>query len=616
MIDLPGQVKQVEPEKRHLLLCGGVPCVSLGCQKVRNAVSQELEANGYKDKIKMLETGCIGNCTLGPSLIIYPEGVIYQRLTPENAREIVEEHILQGQLVEHLLYRDHKSRELQHRKEDMPFYQKQKRLVLRHCGVIPPHLDPYMASRGYAALIKALTEMKPNEVLVEVEKSGLRGRGGGGFPTGRKWRSARQEQGPEKYVICNADEGDPGAFMDRSILEGDPHAVLEGLILAGYAVGAKQGYIYVRAEYPLAIKRAEDAIREAQQANLLGSNILDQGFNFNLEVRVGAGAFVCGEETALITSIEGTRGDPGPRPPFPVHKGLWGRPTVINNVETLANIPLIVLMGGEEFAKIGTETSKGTKVFALAGNVRHTGLVEVPMGTTLRTIIFDIAGGVPEEKTFKAAQTGGPAGGCLGIEHLDLPLDYDALRSAGCTIGSGGLIVMDEDTCMVDVARYFSEFNQQESCGKCTPCRVGSKRMLEILQEITGGRGTQDDLGRLEELAILMKNASLCGLGRSAPNPVLSTLRHFKEEYLVHIRDKRCPAGACADLQGLHINEEKCKACGLCAGLCPVDAINSQADFYRIDPNKCIDCQRCLRECPFEAIVGSRPGRKKQGAGA
>lgn len=495
------------------------------------------------------------------------------------------------------------------------FFQKQQRLVLKNCGVIPPEIGAYRENQGYAALTKALTEMTPAEVIEEVNRSGLRGRGGGGFPTGRKWQLARGTPGETKYVICNGDEGDPGAFMDRNIMEGDPHSVLEGLIIAAYAVGASQGYIYVRAEYPLAVERLETAIGEAREAHFLGENILAQGFSFDVEIRVGAGAFVCGEETALITSVEGSRGDPNPRPPFPAQKGVWGQPTVINNVETLANIPAIILNGSDWFAQTGTAKSKGTKVFALAGKVRHTGLVEVPMGTTLREIIFDIGGGIPDNKKFKAAQTGGPSGGCLTEEHLDLPLDYDSLKAVGSIIGSGGLIVMDEDTCMVDVARYFSDFNRQESCGKCTTCRIGTKRMLEILEKITSGRGEEEDLQRLEELAVLLKNASLCGLGRAAPNPVLSTLRNFCHEYLAHVREKRCPAGVCPELSRHFIEAENCRACGLCARMCPTGAITKDEEkrVYWIDWEKCVDCGLCARECPFEAIQGGRKRKKVAG---
>ncbi len=601
-------VLRVRPEERHILFCGGVPCLSMGCQQVKEAVLRELEE--HELRIKVLEAGCIGKCKLGPTLIIYPEGVIYRKINEENAREIVSSHILGGKLLEHLLYRDDGTSEVRHRREDMPFYRRQKRLVLRNCGVIPPDIDAYMSNQGYAALAKVLTGLPPEEVIEQVSRSGLRGRGGGGFPTGRKWQAARAAEGTEKYVICNGDEGDPGAFMDRSIMEGDPHSVLEGLILAGYAVGAGQGYIYVRAEYPLAVRRLETAIGEARKACLLGDDILKQGFSFDVEIRVGAGAFVCGEETALISSVEGTRGDPHPRPPYPAEKGVWGCPTVINNVETLANIPPIILNGADWFGSIGTEKSRGTKVFALAGKVKHSGLVEVPMGTTLREVIFDIAGGVADNRRFKAAQTGGPSGGCLSEEHLDLPLDYESLREAGSIIGSGGLIVMDEDTCMVDVARFFSNFNYQESCGKCTTCRIGTRRMLEILEKITSGEGGEADLDRLESLAGLIKSASLCGLGRTAPTPVLSTLRHFRAEYLAHIRDKRCPAGVCPGLARHAILEERCRVCGICRNVCPVGAVIKEDKAYRIDPDKCVDCARCAQECPFGAIRGRK--RKEQ----
>jgi len=597
--------ERIPPEAEHrILLCGGVPCTSLGCKKVKEALEQELESNGLKEQVPVKEVGCIGDCSLGPSLIVYPEGIIYYRLRPEDAATIVREHIIQGRVVEELLHRDPDTEERFRQQAEMPYYRSQVRLVLRNCGVVPPHIEEYMKYRGYAALARALAEMTPEQVIEEVKNSGLRGRGGGGFPTGLKWELTRAAPGESKYVICNGDEGDPGAFMDRSILEGDPHSVLEGMIIAGYAVGASQGLIYVRAEYPQAVRRSQEAIAEARKMNFLGENILELGFNFDIEVRIGAGAFVCGEETALITSVEGTRGDPGPRPPFPAQKGLWGLPTLINNVETLANIPLIILHGAERFKELGRPGNSGTKVFALAGKVKHTGLVEVPLGTPLRTLVYDIGGGIPGGKRFKAAQTGGPSGGCLGEDYLDIPMDYDSLAQAGSMMGSGGLIIMDEDTCMVDIARFYLDFTQDESCGKCTPCRVGTKRMLEILERITRGRGEEEDLERLYQLSMLLKNGSLCGLGRSAPNPVLSTLRHFKDEYLAHIREGYCPAGVCTALNRPRILEEKCRSCGLCARVCPAAAITGEKGVpYRIDPALCNACRQCIEECPFNAIA-------------
>ncbi|NMD42443.1 MAG: NADH-quinone oxidoreductase subunit F [Firmicutes bacterium] len=543
--------ERIRPETEHrLLICGGLPCHSKGCRQVKEALTDELQKRGIADEIPIEVVGCIGDCSLGPAVIVYPEGIIYQQLTAEDARTIVREHLIAGQIVETLLHRDPRSGEIIRERESMPFYREQTRLVLRNCGVISAHIDDYLKYRGYAALARALAEMTPEQVVAEVKDSGLRGRGGGGFPTGRKWELVRQAHSDEKFVICNADEGDPGAFMDRNILEGDPHSIIEGMIIAGYATGATRGYIYVRAEYPMAVHRCREAITQARRKKLLGNNILEKGLSFQLEIRTGAGAFVCGEETALISSLNGTRGDPEPRPPFPAQKGLWGKPTLINNVETLANIPLIILHGAARFAELGSAGSTGTKVFALAGKVRHTGLVEVPLGTTLRQIIFDIGGGIPGDKKFKAAQTGGPSGGCLGVESLDRPMDYDSLREMGSIIGSGGLIVMDEESCMVDLARFYLDFNQDESCGKCTPCRIGSKRMLELLQKITAGRGEERDLEILERLAHLMKTGSLCGLGRTAPNPLLSTLHLFRDEYLAHIRERCCPAGACRNLSG------------------------------------------------------------------
>ena len=604
--------ERIRPETDHrILICGGIPCSSLGCRQVKEALEGELLKEGLNNEIPIEVVGCIGDCSLGPSIIVYPEGIIYQKLKPADARTIVREHILAGRVVEELLHRDPRSNEIIRQHEKMPFYRDQSRLVLRNCGVISAHIEDYLKYRGYAALARALAEMTPEQVISEVNRSGLRGRGGGGFPTGHKWEMVRKERSDEKFVICNADEGDPGAFMDRNILEGDPHSVIEGMIIAGYAAGAGRGYIYVRAEYPIAVHRCREAIEQARKKKFLGGNILEKGFSFDIEIRAGAGAFVCGEETAMISSLHGTRGDPEPKPPFPAQKGLWGKPTLINNVETLANIPLIILHGSERFAGLGTEGSSGTKVFALAGKVKHTGLVEVPLGTTLRQIIFEIGGGIPGNKKFKAAQTGGPAGGCLGMEALDIPLDYEYLRAAGSIIGSGGLIVLDEDTCMVDLARFYLDFNQDESCGKCTPCRIGTKRMLELLEKITAGRGEERDLETLEQLALLMKEGSLCGLGRAAPNPLLSTLRLFRDEYLSHIRERRCPAGVCRSLVlRPHIDPDICKACGICARICPAEAISGDRETpYEIDFEKCSDCLRCLEECPFDAITRGGPGR-------
>lgn len=591
------------PAERWILLCGGLPCSSTSCCEVKKATQDELDKHRLSLEIK--EIGCIGDCSEGPTIIVYPEGVIYRKLKPDLAREIIREHVKAGNIVERLLRGDPEPREELRRREKMPFYRRQSRLVLRNCEVVKPDIEDYMKHRGYSALAYVLSRMTPEQVIKQVKLSGLRGRGGGGFPTGLKWEHMLGSPGEEKYVICNGDEGDPGAFMDRNLLEGDPHSVLEGMIIAGYATGAGQGFIYVRAEYPLAVRRSMQAIEQARENNLLGEDILQTGFSFDVELRTGAGAFVCGEETALISSLQGSRGDPEPRPPFPVQSGLWNLPTLINNVETLANIPIILLCGADSFAKIGTAGSRGTKVFALAGKVRHTGLVEVPFGTTLREIIYKIGGGIPGDKTFKAAQTGGPSGGCLGEQHLDLPLDYDSLLDIGSMIGSGGLIIMDEDTCMVDIARYYLDFTQDESCGKCTPCRVGTKRLLEILTRITHGEGQEDDLERLEYWGRLIKNTALCGLGRSAANPVLSTLRYFKSEYVAHIRDHYCPAGVCERLNRPRINQEICRACGLCARICEAAAISgSKETGYRIDPALCTACQRCLEECPFEAITG------------
>lgn len=590
--------------RAHVLVCGGAGCISSGCRAVKEEFIRQLKEHGLEEEIRVIETGCVGTCDLGPIVIIYPEGVFYQHVSPDDVREIVEEHLLKGRYVERKIYRSPLSSAPVLSYRDIDFFRRQVRIALRNVGLINPEsIEEYIARDGYFALGKALTEMTPEEVIREVKDSGLRGRGGAGFPTGLKWEFTQKAPGDEKYVVCNADEGDPGAFMDRSILEGDPHSIIEAMTIAGYAVGAGQGYVYVRAEYPLAVSRLQQAIEKAREYGLLGKNILNTGFSFDLDIRVGAGAFVCGEETALLASIEGKRGEPRPRPPFPAVQGLWGKPTLLNNVETYANIPMIILKGAAWFARIGTEKSKGTKVFAIAGNINNTGLLEVPMGTTLREIIFDLAGGIPNGKKFKAAQTGGPSGGCLTEKHLDLPVDYESLQNAGSIMGSGGLIVMDEDTCMVDVARFFLEFTQDESCGKCTPCRVGTKHMLEILTRITEGKGEEGDLATLEELARVISSSSLCGLGQSAPNPVLSTLQNFRDEYEAHIKEKRCPAGVCRALKQYRIIPELCKGCGLCARVCPVQAISGERrEPYTIDQERCTKCGLCMEKCPFNAI--------------
>ena len=538
-------------------------------------------------------------------MIVYPEAVFYSRVRPEDVEEIVSEHLLKGRIVERLVYHEAQTPEGIKSLNETTFYKKQHRIALRNCGVINPEsIDEYIVTGGYEALGKVLTEMTPDEVIQTILDSGLRGRGGAGFPTGLKWRFASGNRGNvQKYVCCNADEGDPGAFMDRSVLEGDPHVVLEAMAIAGYAIGADQGYIYVRAEYPIAVERLQIAINQAREYGLLGKNIFDTGFNFDIELRLGAGAFVCGEETALMTSIEGNRGEPRPRPPFPAVKGLFQKPTILNNVETWANIPQIILNGPEWFASMGTEKSKGTKVFALGGKINNTGLVEIPMGTTLRTVIEDIGGGIPNGKKFKAAQTGGPSGGCIPAEHFDIPIDYDNLISIGSMMGSGGLIVMDEDTCMVDIAKFFLQFTVDESCGKCTPCRVGTKRLLELLEKITDGRGTLDDIDKMEELCYYIKDNALCGLGQTAPNPVLSTLRYFRDEYVEHVVNKRCPAGVCKKLITYKIDPVKCKGCTLCARNCPADAIEGQVKVaHSIDASKCVKCGTCIDKCRFGAI--------------
>lgn len=591
--------------RSHVLICGGTGCTASGSITLQEALQEELKKHKLENEVKIVQTGCFGLCEIGPIMVIYPEGAFYCQVQAEDIPELVEEHLVKGRILERLLYKEKATKEVHRSLTEIDFYKKQKRIALRNCGLINPEvIEEYIANDGYQALGKALTEMTREEVIEMIKKSGLRGRGGGGFPTGLKWEFAYKARGDKKYVVCNADEGDPGAFMDRSTLEGDPHSILEAMTIAGYAIGADQGFIYVRAEYPIAVKRLQIAIDQAREKGLLGKDIFGTGFNFDVELRLGAGAFVCGEETALLASIEGRRGEPRPRPPFPANEGLWGKPTLINNVETFANIPPIILNGWEWFASIGTERSKGTKVFALAGKVNNTGLVEIPMGTTLREVVFDIGGGIPNGKKFKAAQTGGPSGGCLPAELLDIPIEYDTLIQAGSMMGSGGMIIMDEDTCMVDIAKFFLQFTQDESCGKCPPCRIGTKRMLEILERITTGKGKEGDIELLEKLAKNIKASALCGLGQTAPNPVLSTIRYFRDEYEAHIKEKRCPAGSCQALLSFNILAEKCKGCGLCAKECPVNAITGEKRSpYTIDQDKCIKCGNCLEKCPFDAIV-------------
>ena len=590
--------------RAHILICTGTGCTASGAKDVLAKFDEELKAKKLREEVSLVETGCHGFCEGGPLVIIYPEGTFYTRVKPEDVAEIVEEHILKGRIVSRLLFKEPLTAEKVPSYDEIAFYKKQHRLVLRNCGHInPDSIEEYIGADGYEGLAKAILTMTPEQVVEEMKKTGLRGRGGGGFPTGMKWMFCSKSPGPKKYVICNADEGDPGAFMDRSLLEGDPHAILEGMAICAYAIGADEGYIYCRAEYPLAIKRLKKAIAQAEEAGLLGEKILGTDFSFTLHIKEGAGAFVCGEETALMASIEGRRGMPRPRPPFPAVKGLWEKPSNINNVETFANVPYIFRVGAEEYAKLGTEKSKGTKVFALTGKINNTGLAEVPMGITMREIIFEIGGGIMGGKKFKAVQIGGPSGGCIPEKLLDTPIDYDSLIAAGAMMGSGGLVVMDEDTCMVDVAKFFLNFTQSESCGKCTPCREGTKRMLEMLTAITEGKGKDGDIEKLERLAKSIKAGALCALGQTAPNPILSTLRYFRDEYEAHIYDKKCPAGVCTALIGYKITD-KCVGCGLCKKVCPVEAISGEPKGkHTIDPDKCIKCGACMEKCPFKAII-------------
>jgi NADP-reducing hydrogenase subunit HndC len=596
--------KTIAEGERQILVCGGTGCTSSGTQEIINTLEKEINKNGLTSKVAVIKTGCHGLCALGPIMIVYPEAAFYSRVKAEDIPEIVEQHLMNGTVVERLLYNetvtDHGIISI----HETDFYKTQHRIVLRNCGVInPENIKEYIGTRGYEALGKVLTSMSPDDVINSLLESGLRGRGGGGFPTGQKWKLAKDNDDDQKYVCCNADEGDPGAFMDRSVLEGDPHVVIEAMTIAGYAIGATQGYIYVRAEYPIAVERLEIALAQAREYGLLGENIFGSGFSFDIGLRLGAGAFVCGEETALMTSIEGNRGEPRTRPPYPAKKGLWQKPTILNNVETYANIPQIILNGADWFSSMGTGKAKGTKVFALGGKINNTGLVEIPIGTTLREIVEQIGGGIPNGKKFKAAQTGGPSGGCIPEEHFDIAIDYDNLLSIGSMMGSGGLIVMDEDNCMVDIAKFFLEFTVDESCGKCTPCRIGTKRLYEMLDKITKGRGTLEDLDKLEELCYYIKDSSLCGLGQTAPNPVLSTLKFFRDEYIAHVVDKKCPAGVCKALLSYVIDKDKCRGCTLCAMICPNSAIEGTVKKpHAINPDLCVKCGACMEKCKFGAI--------------
>ncbi len=591
--------------RAHVLVCAGTGCTSSNSLKIMEEMESLLKKSNLEDEVKIVKTGCFGLCAEGPIVVIYPEGAMYVRVEASDIQVIVEEHLLKGRIVRRLLAGEKEAEDISKVLENVDFFKRQQRIALRNCGRInPENIDEYIAFDGYKALEKVLTEMTPEAVIDTVKGSGLRGRGGGGFPTGIKWEFAAKQVSDQKYVCCNADEGDPGAFMDRSVLEGDPHSLIEAMSIAGYAIGATEGFIYVRAEYPIAVKRLQLAIDQAKEYGILGDNVLGTGHRFDLEIRLGAGAFVCGEETALMTSIEGHRGEPRPRPPFPAVKGLWQKPTILNNVETYANIPVIILNGAQWFSSIGTEKSKGTKVFALGGKINNTGLVEVPMGTTLREVVYDIGGGIPKGKKFKAAQTGGPSGGCIPASHLDTPIDYDSLIALGSMMGSGGLIVMDEDNCMVDIAKFFLEFTVDESCGKCPPCRIGTKRMLEILERITEGKGEEGDIEKLELLAKNIKASALCGLGQTAPNPILSTLKYFRDEYEAHVYEKRCPSGVCKSMLRYTIEPSKCKSCGLCTKVCPMNCISGEKKVpYVIDHSKCAKCGACVDKCPFKAIA-------------